>query len=140
MSVEIRRVEPGEEELLAHVDEDVFDYAIDRETLACYLAAPGHHFVVAIADGVVIGQAAAVVHRHADARPVELYIDEIAVAQSFRRKGIARLMLDELFALGRELGCAEAWVGTEPDNLAATTLYESRGALPEPFTMYVFEL
>jgi ribosomal protein S18 acetylase RimI-like enzyme len=140
MSIEIRRVGPGDEALFERVADDVFDYPVDHDTLAGYLAAPGHHFVVAIAGGEVVGQAAAVVHKHADERPVELYIDEVGVAPAFRRKGIARLMLDELFALGRELGCAEAWVGTEADNVAATTLYETRGAAPEPFVMYVFAL
>jgi aminoglycoside 6'-N-acetyltransferase I len=49
-------------------------------------------------------------------------------------------MLDEMFELGRSLGCAEAWVGTEQDNLPATALYESLEAAPEPFVMYVFAL
>src|SRR4051794_24039607 len=113
MSVEIRRAGAADAALFERVADDVFDYPIDPATLAAYLAVPGHHLVVAVADGEVIGQAAAVVHRHPDERPVELYIDELAVAPGFRRKGIARLMLDELFALGRELGCHEAWVGTE---------------------------
>ena len=42
--------------------------------------------------------------------------------------------------LGRELGCHEAWVGTEPDNVAAKTLYERRSLPVEPFVMYVFRL
>ena len=88
----------------------------------------------------MVGQVAAVLHRHADLRPVELYIDEVAVAPAFRRQGVAQRMLDEMFALGRSLGCAEAWVGTEADNLPATGLYESRQASPEPFVMYVFAL
>ena len=101
---------------------------------------PGHYFVVALSGGEVVGQVAAVLHRHADLRPVELYIDEVAVAPAFRRQGVAQRMLDEMFALGRSLGCAEAWVGTEADNLPATGLYESRQASPEPFVMYVFAL
>jgi ribosomal protein S18 acetylase RimI-like enzyme len=140
MSIEIRRVGPGDEDLFERIADDVFDCAVERDVLASYLAAPGHHFVVALADGEVVGQAAAVVHRHADLRPVELYVDELGVAPAFRRQGVARRMLDELFALGRELGCAEAWVGTEHDNTAATTLYASRGAAAEPFVMYVYEL
>ena len=64
----------------------------------------------------------------------------MAVAPAFRRQGVARRMLDEMFELGRSLGCAEAWVGTEQDNLPATTLYESLEAAPEPFVMYVFAL
>jgi ribosomal protein S18 acetylase RimI-like enzyme len=140
MSVEIRRVKPGDESLFDRVAGDAFDHAIDPDTLADYLATPCHHFVVALADGEVVGQVAAVVHRHPDVRPVELYIDEVAVAPAFRRQGIAGQMLDEMFALGRELGCREAWVGTEHDNAAATALYESRNAPPEPFVMYVFKL
>ena len=49
-------------------------------------------------------------------------------------------MLDEMFALGKGLGCEEAWVGTEHDNLPARGLYETRGAAAEPFVMYVFAL
>ena len=49
-------------------------------------------------------------------------------------------MLDEMFALGRLLGCGKAWVGTEPDNAPARGLYESRGARAEPFVMYAWKL
>jgi ribosomal protein S18 acetylase RimI-like enzyme len=140
MNVEIRRVSLGDESLFERVADDVFDHEIDRDVLADYLSTPGHHFVVALADGEVVGQVAAVVHKHADQRPVELYIDEVAVAPAFRRGRVAWRMLDEMFALGRSLGCSEAWVGTEHDNLPATALYEARQAAPEPFVMYVFRL
>jgi ribosomal protein S18 acetylase RimI-like enzyme len=140
MSVEIRRVESGDEGLFDRIADDVFDHAIDPDTLAEYLATPCHHFVVAVAGGEVVGQVAAVVHKHPDERPVELYIDEVAVAPAFRRQGLAWRMLDEMFALGRELGCREAWVGTEVDNAPARAFYESRDAPPEQFVMYVFKL
>jgi ribosomal protein S18 acetylase RimI-like enzyme len=140
MSVEIRRVALGDEGLFEHVADDVFDHAVDLDVLAGYLATPGHHFVVALAEGAVVGQVAAVVHKHPDLRPVELYVDEVAVAPAFRRQGIAWQMLDEMFALGRSLGCVEAWVGTESDNIPAAAFYEARKALPEPFVMYVFRL
>lgn len=140
MSVEIRRAGPGDEGLFEHIADDVFDHAVERDVMAAYLATPNHHLVVALADGEVVGQVAAVVHRHPDLRPVELYIDEVAVAPAFRRQGVAQRMLDEMFELGRELGCAEAWVGTESDNIPATAFYESRNAAPEPFAMYVFPL
>lgn len=140
MSVEIRRVRPADEGLFERIADDVFDHAVEHDVLASYLATPGHHLVVALAEGEVVGQVAAVLHRHADLRPVELYIDELAVAPAFRRQGVAQRMLDEMFELGRELGCAEAWVGTEADNLPATAFYESRQVAPEPFVMYVFAL
>jgi ribosomal protein S18 acetylase RimI-like enzyme len=140
MAIEVRRVGPRDALLFERIADDVFDHAVSPAVLATYLATPGHHLVVALDGGEVVGQAAAMLHRHPDERPVELYVDELGVAPSHRRRGIARLLLDELFALGRELGCREAWVGTEHDNTAATTLYEARGAAPEPFVMYVYEL
>ncbi|HEY3612074.1 MAG TPA: GNAT family N-acetyltransferase [Gaiellales bacterium] len=140
MAIEIRRAGRGDAALFARIADGVFDLAVTAAVLEQYLATPGHHLVVALDDGEVVGQAAAMLHRHPDERPVELYVDELGVAPSHRRRGIARLLLDELFTLGRELGCREAWVGTEHDNVAARTLYEARGAVAEPFAMYVYEL
>ena len=45
-----------------------------------------------------------------------------------------------MLALGKALGCEEAWVGTEPDNDPARRLYESRGVTAEPFVMYFYQL
>jgi hypothetical protein len=44
---------------------------------------------------------------------------------------------------GREAGCAEAWLGTEPDNLPARALYDGRKEPAEPvetFVMYLYDL
>jgi ribosomal protein S18 acetylase RimI-like enzyme len=140
MTIEIRHLGPADAALFDRVADGVFDHAIDRQRLADYLATPGHHFVAALADGRMVGQVAAVVHRHPDARPTELYIDEVAVAPEFQRRGIARRMIEAMFALGCDLGCEEAWVGTEPDNLPAQRLYERHSQPVEPFVMYVFRL
>lgn len=140
MNVEIRYVGPGDEALFDRVAHDVFDHPIERRQLTHYLATPGHHLMVAIVDSEIVGQVAAVVHRHPDGRPTELYIDEVAVAPTRQRQGIARSLLDAMLTFGKELGCQEAWVGTEPDNTAAISLYESRSAPAEPFAMYVLRL
>ena len=140
MTIEIRRLGPADAAAFDRVAEDVFDHAIDRAGLTQYLATPGHYFIAAFADGEMVGQLAAVLHRHPDLRPVELYIDEVAVAPAFQRRGIAARMIEAAFALGRELGCAEAWVGTEPDNLPAQVLYRRHSLPVEPFAMYVFKL
>jgi ribosomal protein S18 acetylase RimI-like enzyme len=95
--------------------------------------------IVALAGDEVVAQCAAVIHRHPD-KPTELYIDEVGAAPAFQRQGIARQLLDEMFALGKALGCEEAWVGTEHDNHPARRLYASRGAEAEPYVMYVFQL
>jgi len=142
MTVEIRRLFPGDDALVMRVAEDVFDEPVRADRLAAYLATPSHFMIVAMAENVVVGQCAAVIHRHPD-KVSELYIDEVGVSPSFQRQGIARKMLDAMFTLGREHGCGEAWVGTEPDNSAARALYESRKESPGPaeeFVMYVYQL
>ena len=139
MTVEIRRLAPGDEAILDRVAEEVFDEPIDPERRAAYLTAPGHYMFVAISDGEVVGQAAGVVYRHPD-KPSELFIDEVGVAPAFQRQGIARRLLEAMLALGKELGCAEAWVGTETDNIAARALYESLGAKAETFVLYTYDL
>lgn len=140
MTAEIRYVGPGDEALFDRVAPEVFDHPVERHQLAHYLATPGHHLMVAIVGGEIVGQVAAVVHRHPDGRPTELYIDEIGVTPARQRQGIARNLLDAMLAFGKELGCREAWVGTEPDNVAAKALYRSRSAPVEAFAMYVLRL
>jgi ribosomal protein S18 acetylase RimI-like enzyme len=122
MTVEIRTLQPGDQALFDRIADEVFDNPIDPVVLSQYLATPGHHLVVAIDDGQIVGQVSAVVHRHPDQRPVELYVDEVGVSPAYQRRKIATLMLEQMFALGRGLGCVEAWLATEPDNEPARTL------------------
>jgi ribosomal protein S18 acetylase RimI-like enzyme len=137
--LEIRHVKPGDAALFDRVAVDVFDAPVDAARLAAYLAEPGHHMLVALHRGEVVAQVAAVIHRHPD-KPTELYIDEVGVTPALQRQGIARRIVAEMFALGKALGCEEAWVGTESDNAAARALYESHGGEGEPFLMYEYEL
>ena len=140
--LEIIRLSPDNAGLLDRIAEDVFDEPVRPDRLAAYLADPGHVMLVAVSDGIVIGQCAAIVHRHPD-KVTELYIDEVGVTPAFRRKGIGRAMVERMLAIGKELGCGEAWVGTEPDNLPARGLYERLGVSSgeaEIFVMYVYKL
>ena len=139
---EIVRLSPDNAELLHRLADDVFDEPVRADRLAAYLAEPGHLMLVALSGGIVVGQCAAVLHRHPD-KVTELYIDEVGVTPAFRRKGIGRAMVERMLAIGKELGCGEAWVGTEPDNLPARGLYESLDLTrdeTEAFVMYAYRL
>ncbi len=141
-SINIRRLQPGDEHLLDNVADEVFDEAVDPTRLAACLASPGHLLFVALDDGQVVAQAAAIIHRHPD-KATELYVDEVGVSPAWQRRGIANLLMDALFAAGREAGCEEAWLGTELDNIPARALYERRKEPAEPaetFVMYVYDL
>jgi len=139
VDVEIKRIGSADTGLFSRVAPDVFDAPINPARLAAYLSDPNHVLLLALVDGEVIGQCAAVIHRHPD-KATELYIDEVGVTPSRQRQGVARRMLDEIFALGRSFGCEECWVGTEADNIQARGLYENRGASAEPFIMYAYKL
>jgi len=140
MPFTLKRLTATDHDVFIRIAPDVFDEPVDPSRLVAYLATPGHIMVVAIDDGSIVGQCAGVVHRHPD-KPTELYVDEIGTASTHRRQGIARAMLDELFAWGRELGCEEAWLGTELDNDAANALYRSYAPIEdETMQFYVFRL
>lgn len=139
MTIQMRRMQAGDELHFAAIGQDVFDEAINSEGLAAYLAAPGHLLVLALDGELVVGQCAAVVHRHPD-KATELYVDEVGTASTHRRQGIARRMVEEMFDWGREVGCQEAWLGTELDNGAANALYRSLGGQDEAMAYYEFKL
>jgi aminoglycoside 6'-N-acetyltransferase I len=140
MSFVLKRPSAGDAPVFANIAPDVFDEPVDPDRLAAYLDTPGHLMVVALIGELVVGQCAGVVHRHPD-KPTELYVDEVGTASTHRRQGIARAMLEALFEWGRELGCSEAWLGTELDNEAANALYRRFAPTEaEAMQFYVFAL
>ena len=110
--------------LLMNVADDVFDNPVDESYAREFLADPRHHIVVALSEGVVIGFASAVHYIHPD-KPTELWINEVGVAPAHQNKGIGKAIMKELLQLGRQLGCANAWVLTDRSNEAANRLYQS---------------
>jgi ribosomal protein S18 acetylase RimI-like enzyme len=139
MAIEIRRLKATDAALLDKVADEVFDAPVVPARLAAYLAEPVNLMVVALLDGLVVGQTAAVIHRHPD-KPDELFIDEVGVSPAFQRRGIARRMMLAMFDWGRERGCASSWLGTEIDNTAARALYVSLGEDGEEIVMFDYDL
>ena len=127
MSVEIRVLGPQDAPLLlGRVAEGVFDHAVDPALTHEFLNDPRHALCVAIDDGVVVGMASGVRYVHPD-KPSELWINEVGVAPTHQRRGLAKAILAELLAHARREGCREAWVLTDDDNTAARALYTSAG-------------
>jgi aminoglycoside 6'-N-acetyltransferase I len=122
----VRLLKPQDAALLERVADDVFDGSLRGELVREFLGDPRHHLAVAIVDGLVVGFASGVHYVHPD-KPAELFINEVGVAPPHQRQGLGRRLLDALLARGRELGCKQAWVATEPDNKAARRLYAAAG-------------
>lgn len=128
MAVEVPLLGPGDAQALARVGADVFDNPVDPGLAQEFLTDPRHHIVVAIDDGLVVGFASAIHYVHPD-KPAELWINEVGVAPTHRRRGLGRRTLTALLRHGRSLGCVNAWVLTDRDNAAARALYAATGGI-----------
>ena len=140
MTIAYRLLGPGDESVLDRVAEEVFDEPIRPDRLIAYLADPATLLLVALDGDLVVGQCAAVIHRHPD-KPTELYVDELGVSPAWQRRGIGAELMRRILDEGRARGCEEAWLGTEPDNDAANALYARLAGSPvETFHLYHYDL
>ena len=127
--------------VLDAVADDVFDAPIDADRLDTYLGSELNVLLVAVdttmTPPTVVAHCSAVVHTRPE-KPAELFLSELGTTPSHRRRGIARRLVTETIVAGRGLGCASAWIATEPENEPARRLYESMGEI-ELAVIYEFE-
>lgn len=123
-------------DLLDRYDPDAFDEPIDPERLAACVADPDRILLVAVLDGVVVGQVLAAFHRHPDKAP-ECYVDDLGVADSAQRQGIGTRLIDKIAEIAKAQGVEELWLATEETNQVARSFYEAIGM--EGRMAWVFE-
>ena len=126
--ITLKALGPEDADLLLAAPEGLFDHPARSDLTQAFLADPAHLIVLALAAGQPVGFASGVVQRHPD-KEAALFVNEVGVIESHRRRGIGRAVTERLI---EEAGCAEAWLATEPDNEPALALYRSMGgeALP----------
>lgn len=110
--------------ILNNVEIDVFDLPIDKDRLDFFLKFSSHILLVALSEKKVVGQILAYLHPHPDSH-TELFIENLGVSPDYRRKGIGSALFNKVLAIGKNKGCKEFWVGTEPENLNAKKFYQS---------------
>src|SRR5258708_36216340 len=116
----------GDEDILMNVAAEMFDNLIDSELTREFLEDPRHHIAVAIEDGVVVGFASGIHYVYPNKQP-ELWINEVAIATTHRRRGLGKAVLRALFEVRRVHGCAVAWGFTDRHNSPSMPLYSSVG-------------
>ncbi|HEX2164214.1 MAG TPA: GNAT family N-acetyltransferase [Thermoanaerobaculia bacterium] len=129
MTIRIEVLGPADAAVLERVAPDLFDDPVDAGATAEVLADPRHHLVVALDGETVVGFVSAVHYVHPDDPRPELWVNEVAVAASHRRRGIGRRMIEAALGLAGRLGCSEAWVLADRSNQAAHRLYRSAGGV-----------
>ena len=142
MTVDIRILSPDDEALLARASTQVFDNPIVVERAIEFLRDSRHHIAAAIEKDTIVGFASAVHYVHPDKANPEFWINEVGVADSHQSQGIGKALMQAILKVAQELGCSEAWVLTERENLPALRLYKSiTGEVsPEDTVMFTFYL
>ena len=124
--------------LLDNVAEGVFDKTVQPEFVDAYVENRMNWLVVAVVDGLVVGQCMAVVMQTPD-KGSEIFLNEIGTGEEWRRKGIADSLMTALFQRADETGIGEIWLGTEPDNKPARGLYKKHAATEEDAVIYYLD-
>jgi aminoglycoside 6'-N-acetyltransferase I len=110
MAIAIKVLGPEDAGVLRRVAPDVFDDPIQATRAEEFLADRRHHLAVAVEDGLVVGFVSAVHYVHPDKARPELWINEVGVAATHRRRGLGTRLLHSIFDVARRIGCAEAWI------------------------------
>ena len=125
--VRVREARPGDVDEVVRF-QDAFDYNVLSEETTRFLDDQRHHLLLGYVDDQPAGFVSAVEVFHPDKRS-ELFLNEVAVVERARRRGVARALIDELKRLGRDRGCAVMWVLTDEANAPAMSLYRSTGGV-----------
>lgn len=142
MSIEIRKLGPGDEALLEKVAPNVFDEAVRPDLTKRFLAMPGYRIFVALDGDLVVGMATGFTHFHPD-KPEEFFVNEIGVYDAYLRRGIGTRLLQAILGEARAMGCTDAWVGTERSNGPALALYRklmTAGDTEEVMSIFTYAL
>src|SRR5215203_550557 len=99
-----------------------------EEYLTKLLERPDFHVVVAIDNGVVIGGLTAYELLKYKSETTEMFLYEINVAATHRRKGVASALIEFLKETCAEKNIKSMFVLAEADNLPAVRLYEKSDA------------
>lgn len=142
MEIKIQILQSGDDVFLDNLAPEVFDDPIIPNISQQFLADPRHHLAVALEGERVVGFASGVHYLHPDKPRPEFWINEVGVAPTHQGQGIGKDLLQALLAVAKGLGCAEAWVLTERDNLPAMRLYTALGGeeAPDEAVMFTFYL
>lgn len=92
-----------------------------------FLRSDSSFVLLARVDGEPAGYILAVRIPKADARVGFLFVDEVYTLPAYRRRGVARALLERTQALAAELGLAGVRLLVRPENEPARGLYRSCG-------------
>lgn len=88
--------------------------------------------IAAKSDGKVVGALSAYELMKYEQERSEFYIYDLAVAEPFRRRGIARSLIEALKPIARDAGAWVIFVQADREDEPAVALYRSMGVEEQP--------
>jgi ribosomal protein S18 acetylase RimI-like enzyme len=131
--ISIRLLAPGDEAVVRELAD--YDGSGDPEGL---LADPQTLLLVAFDDASPVGFVLAHDLPRRRGHRSKLFVYEVDVAESHRRRGIGTALLARLAELARERGIRIGFVLTDEDNVAANALYHGAGGSSSKDVMWEF--
>jgi ribosomal protein S18 acetylase RimI-like enzyme len=89
-TIDIKVLGPHDAGVPGRVAPDVFDDPVDVRRAQEFLADPRQHLAVAVDAGVVAGFVSAVHYLHPDKPRPGLWVNELSVSETHRRRGLGR--------------------------------------------------
>lgn len=117
MTVSIALAGPADTDRILQAHSGVFDVPPDPQLTRTFLEAPHLRMATAETDGLVIGMCSGVIYHHPDKHP-QWWINELGVAEPWRRQGIATRLVTQCAAEAGRIGCTEIWVVADPTDMA----------------------
>jgi ribosomal protein S18 acetylase RimI-like enzyme len=102
----------------------LFDRPLMRDELLRFLESDRDFLWLAFEHGLPIGFVSATMIRHPDAHPV-LFVNEIAVEDETRRRGLGSRLMRAVFDLANERGWQSTWVLAGMHDEQAKAFYQS---------------
>src|SRR5829696_853305 len=123
---------------LVHAASDLFDSPVDATWTDRFLAAEGHHLLLAAlasqpagsVEARFVGFVTGIEIHHPD-KATEMLLYELGVHEDHRRQGVGRALVRSLVTVAKSAGCRGMWVPLDPADAnyqAALATYRSAGA------------
>jgi ribosomal-protein-alanine N-acetyltransferase len=123
--VKLERMRWWHIEAVLPIELDLFGAERWSATMFWNELAGGHHYLVATADGEVVGYAGLAV-----SGPDEAWVQNLAVRRDAQRRGVGRALLEALLAEARCRAVTTVLLEVAVDNAPAQKLYASHGFEP----------
>jgi ribosomal-protein-alanine N-acetyltransferase len=117
ISALIRPMTPNDVDTIISLEEEIFPDPWPEEAFVEGLIDDQHHFLVAETDDRVVGYASYSIGES------EGHLTNIAVSPEFRRKSIAKKLLEHILNAVKKAGCVGIFLDVRPSNQSAIDFY-----------------